>query len=98
METNISWEKWKELLRTAMNTGEFMGLSEDRIKGAAYRFGGFFAGHIDAGNPEQRLLRDLWLEATEEERRALVSMMVKLLNRDDRREKLLDHANDKNKH
>lgn len=98
METNISWEKWKELLRTAMNTGEFMGLSEDRIKGAAYRFGGFFAGHIDPGNPEQRLLRDLWLEATEEERQALVSMMVKLLNQDDRREKLLDHANDKNKH
>lgn len=45
------------------------------------------AGHIDSGNREQRLLQELWLEGTEDERRALTSMLVKVLERDDKRDK-----------
>lgn len=87
VETDVTWEQWKKMLRTGVNIGEFIGLSEDRIKDAAYRLGGFLAGHIDSGNREQRLLQELWLEGTEEERRGLVSMLVKLLDRDDKRDK-----------
>ncbi|MFZ5646623.1 MAG: DUF3243 family protein [Bacillota bacterium] len=87
METDMSWGKWKEMLRAGINAAEFVGLSEDRIKDAAYRLGGFFAGHTDSGNREQRLLQELWLEGTEEERRGLTSMLVKLLERDDKRDK-----------
>lgn len=89
METDVSWEKWKQILRTGVNIGEFVGLSEDRIKDAAYHMGGFLAGHIDAGNREQRLIQELWLEGTEDERRALTSMLVKMLERDDKRDKEL---------
>ncbi|MBO8128525.1 MAG: DUF3243 family protein [Peptococcaceae bacterium] len=77
----------KKVLRTGINAAEFVGLSEDRIKDAAYRLGGFLAGHIDSGNREQRLLQELWLEGTEDERRALTSMLVKVLERDDKRDK-----------
>ena len=90
MEISVSWEKWTEILRAAMNAGEFMGLSEGQIKGLAYHFGGFFAGHIDSANPEQRLLQKLWVDATKEERQALVSMLIKVLNRDNLKEKHLN--------
>lgn len=89
MEVDMSWGKWKEMIRSGINAAEFAGLSEDRIKDAAYRVGGFLAGHIDAGNREQRLLQELWLEGTEEERRGLTSMLVKLLERDDKRDKAI---------
>jgi hypothetical protein len=89
MEISTSWGKWKEMMRTAVNAGEFAGLSEDRIKGAAYRFAGFFAGHLEPANPEQRLLQELWLEGTEDERRALTSMLLKMLNREDQQVKHL---------
>ncbi len=97
MELSLSWEKWKAMLRAGINVGEFIGFSEDRIKDAAYRLGGLLAGHIDAGNREQRLLQELWLEGTEEERRALTSMLVKLINRDDQRDKKLVNRQDANK-
>ncbi|MDA8097820.1 MAG: DUF3243 family protein [Desulforudis sp.] len=87
METDVTWEQWTKMLRTGINIGEFIGLSEDRIKGMSYRMGGFLAGHIDSGNREQRLLQELWLEGTEEERRGLTSMLVKMLERDDKRDK-----------
>jgi hypothetical protein len=87
METDVTWEQWTKMLRTGVNIGEFVGLSEDRIKGVAYRMGGFLAGHIDSGNREQRLLQELWMEGTEEERRGLTSMLVKFLDRDDKRDK-----------
>lgn len=85
METGISWGKWKKLLIAGTNAAEFVGLSEDKIKEAAYRIGGFLAGHVEPGNREQRLIRELWLEGTEEERRALTSMLLKLINKEDRR-------------
>ncbi|MBS3943434.1 MAG: DUF3243 family protein [Dethiobacter sp.] len=90
MEINVSWEKWTEILRAAMDGGEFIGLSEEQIKRLAYRFGGFFAEHIDSANPEQRLLQKLWMDATKEERQALVSMLIKVLNRDELKEKQLN--------
>jgi hypothetical protein len=70
------------MLRTALSAAEFAGLSEDRIKDAAYRLGGFLAGHTDPGNREQALLQELWREGTEEERRALASMLVKAVHRE----------------
>jgi len=83
MELNISWDNWKKALRTAVNAAEFVGLSEDRIKDAAYRLGGLLAGHVDPGNREQALLQQLWLEGTEEERRALAAMLIKLVDKDE---------------
>ena len=82
MEIDISWNDWKKMLRTALTAAEFVGLSEDRIKDAAYRLGGFLAGHVDPGNREQALLQELWREGTEEERRALASMLVKAVHRE----------------
>lgn len=90
MEISVSWEKWTEILCAAINASEFIGLSEEQIKGLAYRFGGFFADHVDSANPEQRLLQKLWLDATKEERQALVSMLIKVLNRDNLKEKQMN--------
>lgn len=84
MDIDISWDNWTKMLKTAINAAEFVGLSEDRIKDAAYRLGGFLAGHVEPGNREQALLQEMWREATEEERRALASMLVKLVDQDEK--------------
>jgi len=83
MEFDVSWGKWKEMLRAGLNKAEFVGMSEDRIEDVAYLLGDFFAKHIEADNREQRLLKELWMEGTEDERRCLTSMLLKLLERND---------------
>ena len=84
MELDVSWGKWQELLRTGLNAAGFVGLSEDRIEDVAYHLGDLFAKHIEAGNREQRLLQELWMEGTEAERRGLTSMLLKLLDQYDK--------------
>lgn len=82
MEIDTSWDDWKKTLGRAINTAEYVGVSDDLINKAAYRLGNFFAGNFDPGNREQRLLKELWEVGAEEEKRALAKMIAKLADRD----------------
>ncbi|TDA65821.1 MAG: DUF3243 domain-containing protein [Clostridia bacterium] len=80
MEVPLSWEGWKNTLGTAINVAETVGISEDTVKNAAYRLGNFLADKIDPSSRENRLLKELWDAGNEQERTAMTSMLVKMLN------------------
>lgn len=80
MEIPLSWEGWKNTLGTVINVAETVGVGEDTVKNAAYRLGSFLAGRVDPSSPENRLLKELWDVGTDDERTALTSMLVKMLN------------------
>lgn len=82
MEIDTSWDDWKKTLGRAINTAEYVGVSDDLINSAAYRLGNFFAENFDPGNREQRLLKELWEVGAEEEKRSLAKMIAKLADRD----------------
>lgn len=69
---------WKKLLGKAVNTAESVGVSEDRVEDLTYRFGHFFVNKVDPTDREQRLLKDLWEEGSEEEKRSLAAMFSRL--------------------
>lgn len=87
MEIEMEWHQWKKLLSRIINTAEFAGLSGERVNDLAYRVGDFLAKKIDPGNREQRLLNELWKEATEDERKVLASLVVRLAKKVDLAEK-----------
>ncbi|MBM7854049.1 hypothetical protein JOC37_000421 [Desulfohalotomaculum tongense] len=82
MELGTNWHKWKDVLGEAVQIGEKLGLSHDNIDDIAYRLGQFLANNLDPANKEQRLLKELWENGTEEEKRSLASMMAKMSKRD----------------
>ena len=82
MELETTWGKWKKMLNRAVNAAEFMGMSENTIDEIAYRIGDFLANQIDPGNREQKLLNELWVEANENEKKVLASLLVRMADED----------------
>lgn len=75
IELDTSWHAWKETLNKAINAGQMVGMSDHTINNIAYRVGDFLSNHVDPGNREQRLLKELWDEGNDLEKHALASMM-----------------------
>ncbi|MFD1676675.1 DUF3243 domain-containing protein [Alicyclobacillus fodiniaquatilis] len=73
-----NFDKWREFLGEHIDRAESMGFSEDQITNVASKMGEFLADKVDPKNDEQRLLKEMWDCGSEEERRAIASVMVKM--------------------
>lgn len=69
------------------NAAEAVGISESRIEDAVYSLGQFFTNSFDPANREQRLIKDLWDEGTEEEKKGLAAMISRLAEKDAARQR-----------
>ncbi|GAB6158978.1 DUF3243 domain-containing protein [Desulfotomaculum varum] len=78
MEIGNRWHKWKEILGDAVGLGERIGMDDETINNIAYRLGNFFANNFDPANEEQRLMKELWDEGSEEERKTLAALMARV--------------------
>jgi len=81
MEIGSSWHEWKKVLGEAINVSEFVGMSDDHINYAAFMVGNFLADHFDPANREQRLIKELWDQATEDEKKALASLIARMVDK-----------------
>ncbi len=80
MEIDMSWQDWKKTLGRAVNSADFLGMSDKNINKTAYLLGDFLAANVDPGNREQRLLKELWEAGSEDEQRSLASMVAKMVD------------------
>ncbi|MEW8959209.1 MAG: DUF3243 domain-containing protein [Moorella sp. (in: firmicutes)] len=84
------WEDWKDSLARMVNIGSKMGLGEKTINNLAYRLGNWLAEHIDPGSREQRVIKELWDVAGEDERRVLAALIAIMVS-DGRRQEDMVH-------
>jgi len=84
MEIGENWHQWKDILGDAVGLGEKIGMDKETINNVAYRLGNFFANNFDPANKEQRLMKELWEEGNEDEKRTLASLMARLSHKKDR--------------
>lgn len=75
-----SFEQWKDFLSRQVYAAQEAGTPQELIVNLAARIGDFLSKRVDPKNREQRLLKELWDKGTEEERRALASMITKLVS------------------
>lgn len=75
-----TFEKWKAFLAERVNQAQAIGMSDETITKLAYQIGEFLDEKVDPQNNEERLLKNLWDVGTEDERKSLASMMVKLVD------------------
>ena len=80
-QARTNWEDWKGYLGHMVEFAEELGLSQDRIKGMATQAGNVLAQHVPPANPEQRVLKELWEVADQQEQEMLAGLMTKLAKR-----------------
>lgn len=76
----MGWEKWKDTLAAAVNLGNMMGMNENTIDNIAYRVGNFLASKVDPANREQRVLKELWEAANDNQRRVLAEIITQMVS------------------
>lgn len=78
MDTLRDWDKWKSSLKKAVNLGETVGMSEETINTVAEKVGTFLSNHVDPRNDEERLLKEMWNVADDQDRRVLAKIITKV--------------------
>ncbi len=76
-----TWDEWKKTLAQAVGQGRAMGLSRDELVHRAEQIGDVLANSVDPTSPEQRVLKELWTSADEDEQKALASTIIKMVQR-----------------
>lgn len=75
-----SFDQWKEFLSNQVGHAKQAGANETSIVEAATKIGSFLVHKVDPRNREQRLLKELWEQGSQEERHALASMITKMVS------------------
>jgi nuclear transport factor 2 (NTF2) superfamily protein len=73
------FDRWKEFLNERVQQAEGMGMNKDTITKMAVHIGEFLANKVDPENKEERLLKELWDVADENEKETISRLMVKLV-------------------
>ncbi|MEO3945033.1 DUF3243 domain-containing protein [Gorillibacterium sp. CAU 1737] len=73
-----SFEKWQTFLGNRISEAERLGVNDQTIIKLATEIGGYLSDKIDPENVEERLLKNMWDAADENERKSIASIMFKL--------------------
>lgn len=74
-----SFERWKQFLSERVDQAHMIGMSDETISKLAAQVGEYLADKIDPENNEERVLKELWDVADEQEKKAIASCMIKLV-------------------
>ncbi|TNJ66173.1 DUF3243 domain-containing protein [Paenibacillus hemerocallicola] len=77
-----SFERWKQFLSERVEQAHKVGMSDETISKLAAQVGEYLADKIDPENNEERVLKELWDVADEQERQTLARCMVKLVSKE----------------
>lgn len=74
-----SWQQWTQFLGEKVEDAKDGGVSKKMIDQAALQIGEYLANNIEPQNEQERVLSDLWSVASSDEKKALASCIVKLV-------------------
>ncbi|SFJ24516.1 DUF3243 domain-containing protein [Thermoflavimicrobium dichotomicum] len=75
-----NFQEWKNFLSSRVNQAQNMGMDQQTISNLAYELGDYLAKGVDPKNEQERLLKDLWDVADEQEQKTIAGLMVKLVS------------------
>jgi hypothetical protein len=74
-----SWQQWTHFLGEKVEDAKNDGVSSKMIDQAALQIGEYLAKNVEPQNEQERVLADLWSVASSDEKKALASCVVKLV-------------------
>lgn len=75
------WGNWKDTLGKAVDLGETVGMEDKTINNIAEKVGTYLSNNVDPRNDEERLLKEMWDAASEDERKTLAKLVVKIADK-----------------
>ncbi|MFW6389891.1 MAG: DUF3243 domain-containing protein [Halanaerobiales bacterium] len=76
------WNRWKRTIAQAVDLGEKLGMEEDTIVGLGTKIGDFLDKRADPENREQRVIKEMWDMADEEEQKSLTRLLVRMVDKE----------------
>lgn len=73
------FDRWKQFLNERVDQAEKAGMKDETINKLAFQIGEFLSDKVDPENNEERVLKELWDVADEQEKRTIAKLMVKLV-------------------
>jgi len=73
-----SFEKWQQFLGDRIKEAERVGMNDQTIVTLATEIGNYLSAKIDPENQEERLLKQMWEAADEQERKSIACVIFKL--------------------
>ncbi len=74
-----NFEDWKNFLGDRLQHAKTEGMDQNVIGDMAHQLGDYLASEVEPKNAQEKVLRDLWNVASEEEQQAIANVMVKLV-------------------
>lgn len=74
-----NWEQWTKFLGERVVEAKDNGMPNKIIEKTAVQLGEYLAKNIDPQNEQERVLADLWSVAERDEKTAIASCIVKLV-------------------
>ncbi|MGC5324027.1 DUF3243 domain-containing protein [Brevibacillus sp. SYSU BS000544] len=74
-----NFSDWKAFLGDRVGQAVSAGMDNDTIKNVAYQIGGYLSEQVEPKNDQERLLKQLWEAGDDQQKHALATMMVKLV-------------------
>lgn len=74
-----NFEKWKQFLGERVEQAEKTGMKDETMAKLAVQIGEFLSDKVDPENKEERILKELWDIADQEEKKTLARLMIKLV-------------------
>ena len=74
-----NWHDWKETLRKAVNLGDKVGLTHETMANVGSSIGSFLSHNVDPENKEQRLLKEMWSVANQNEKESMTNVLIKMI-------------------
>jgi phage gp29-like protein len=81
MEIMENWHDWKKTLGKAVDLGESVGMSEKTITNLSEKVGTYLSNNVHPHNDEERLLKEMWDAADDEDRNVLAKIVVKIVDK-----------------
>jgi len=73
------FSKWKAFLGEKIEQAHNVGMSDQQITDVAAHLGGYLANKIDPANAQERLLKQMWDVAPNEDQKVLARCMINLV-------------------
>jgi hypothetical protein len=81
MEIMENWHEWKKTLGKAVDLGETVGMSDKTITNLSEKVGTYLSNHVEPHNDEEKLLKEMWDAADEDDRKVLAKIVVKIADK-----------------
>lgn len=74
-----NWEQWTGFLGEQVTDAKEKGMPKKMIEKAAVQIGEYLANNVDPQNEQERVLSDLWAVAEKDEKQAIASCVMRLV-------------------